>query len=237
MKVSIEWLNDYTPVTIPAKTLCDGLTLSGSKVESCDVLGTDIQKVVTGRIISIEKHPDADKLVVCQLDTGNQKLQIVTGATNVHAGDIVPVALDGATLPGGVIIRRGLLRGQQSDGMLCSVAELGCTVADFPEAAADGIFVLPAETPVGQDVVEYLHLLGVDAGAREGAGRNVPRCGDRSVDADRRHRHVVPAGEGRAGLRHCSACARRRRRGARQRRADLGRRVREVRGIHLSDRR
>lgn len=158
MKVSIEWLNDYTPVTIPAKTLCDGLTLSGSKVESCDVLGTDIQKVVTGRIISIEKHPDADKLVVCQLDTGNQKLQIVTGATNVHAGDIVPVALDGATLPGGVIIRRGLLRGQQSDGMLCSVAELGCTVADFPEAAADGIFVLPAETPVGQDVVEYLHL-------------------------------------------------------------------------------
>lgn len=158
MKVSIEWLNEYTPVTMPAKALCDGLTLSGSKVESCDVLGEDIQKVVTGRITSIEKHPDADKLVICQVDTGDRQLQIVTGATNVHSGDVVPVALDGATLPGGVTIRKGLLRGQQSDGMLCSVAELGCTIADFPEAAADGIFVLPAETPIGQNVVEYLHM-------------------------------------------------------------------------------
>ena len=158
MKVSIEWLNEYTPVAIDAKTLCDGLTLSGSKVESCEVLGAEITRVVTGRILSIDKHPDADKLLICQVDTGDRNIQIVTGAANVQAGCIIPVALDGATLPGGIKIKGGKLRGQFSDGMLCSVAELGCTTSDFPGAAADGIFLLPAETPIGVDVVKHLNL-------------------------------------------------------------------------------
>ena len=158
MKVSIEWLKDFTPIDQDKKTLCDGLTMSGSKVENCFVLGEDIQKVRTGRIISMERHPDADKLVICQIDAGEGILQIVTGAPNVHVGDIVPVALDGACLPGGQVIRTGQLRGQRSDGMLCSVAELGYTVADFPEAAADGIFLLPENTPVGLDIVDVLKI-------------------------------------------------------------------------------
>ncbi len=158
MKVSIEWLNDFTPITLAAKSLCDGMTLSGSKVESCDVLGADITKVVIGKITALAKHPDADKLQICQINSGERQLQIVTGATNVQVGDTVPVALDGATLPGGVTIRSGKLRGEQSEGMLCSISELGCTTADFPDAISDGIFILPADAPLGQDVVEYLHL-------------------------------------------------------------------------------
>lgn len=158
MKVSIEWLKDFTPIELDNKTLCDGMTMSGSKVENCSVLGEDIQKVRTGRIISIERHPDADKLVVCRIDAGEGVLQIVTGATNVQEGDIVPVALDGACLPGGQVIRTGQLRGQRSEGMLCSVAELGYTAADFPEAAADGIFILPENTPVGQDITDVLKI-------------------------------------------------------------------------------
>ncbi len=158
MKVSIEWLKDFTPVNLENKTICDGLTLSGSKVENCITLGDDIQNVVTGRIEKIQKHPDADKLVICQIDIGGQTLQIVTGAPNVHVGDLVPVAKDGAKLPGGVAIRTGLLRGQRSEGMLCSVSELGYTTADFPEAAADGIFLLPANTPVGQDIRNALKI-------------------------------------------------------------------------------
>jgi len=182
MKISIEWLKDFTPVELEPKTICDGLTLSGSKVESCDTLGEEIQLVITGKITSISKHPDADKLVICKVDAGDRLLQIVTGAPNVHAGDIVPVALDGSRLPGGVQIRTGQLRGQLSEGMLCSVAELGCTTADFPAAAADGIFLLPPDTPVGRDIRQVLHLNDVvidfeitsnrvDCFAAEGLGR------------------------------------------------------------------
>ena len=158
MKVSIEWLSEYTPITAGAKQLCDGLTMSGSKVESCLELGRDITKVITARITAIIRHPDADKLVICQVDTGDRPLQIVTGADNISVGCVVPVALDGATLPAGVKIKTGKLRGQLSEGMLCSVAEIGCTPADFPGAAADGIFLLPEDTPLGQDIVSYLKL-------------------------------------------------------------------------------
>ena len=106
----------------------------------------------------IEKHPDADKLVVCQLDMGDGQLQIVTGAKNLTVGDLVPVATDGATLPGGVKIKKGKLRGVVSQGMMCSIAELGVTLGDFPYAIEDGIFVLQEDCKPGDDVKEAIGL-------------------------------------------------------------------------------
>jgi len=135
------------------------MTLSGSKVEGFEVEAEEVSNVVVGKILAIEKHPDADKLVVCQLDVGQgEPLQIVTGATNVFVGAIVPVALDGAHLPGGVKIRKGKLRGVESCGMLCSIAELGVTEHDFPGTIADGIMIITEPCEIGQDIHEALGL-------------------------------------------------------------------------------
>lgn len=158
MKVTLEWLRAFTPISQDIKTFCDGMTLSGSKVEGHETLGEAISGVVTALIVNMEKHPDADKLLVCQCDTGSRQLQIVTGATNVRPGAVIPLAQDGATLANGVVIRSGLLRGVLSDGMMCSVSELGFTTADFPEASGDGIFLLDDRTPIGRDICEVLHL-------------------------------------------------------------------------------
>lgn len=160
MKLSMEWLSDFTPLTVDAKTLCNEMTLSGSKVEGCVELGQDIQNVRTARIARITRHPNADKLVVCQVDNGNETVTVVTGAPNVFEGAIVPVALVGAQLPGGVTISSGELRGVLSDGMLVSVQELGFTPADFPglDAAENGILILPEDTPLGVDIREVLGL-------------------------------------------------------------------------------
>ncbi|MEA4888216.1 MAG: phenylalanine--tRNA ligase subunit beta [Clostridiaceae bacterium] len=158
MKVTMEWLKEFTPIDQDIKSFCDNMTLSGSKVENHTTLGAAISQVVTGLILKIERHPDADKLVLCQIDIGGKVLQIVTGAPNVHEGAIVPVAVDGATLANDVVIHTGMLRGQLSEGMLCSVQELGFTPADFPDAADNGIYLLPAGTPVGQDISQILHL-------------------------------------------------------------------------------
>lgn len=185
MKVSIEWLKDYTPLELPAKAICDGLTLSGSKVEGCETLGASIQKVVTGRIVDLGRHPNADKLQICQLDVGladTPRLQIITGAKNVAVGDVVPVALHGASLADGTRINKGKLRGELSEGMLCSIDELGYTPADFPEAAEDGIFILKPDTPPGLDIRDVLGIHDtviefeitsnrVDCFAVEGLGR------------------------------------------------------------------
>ena len=158
MKVTLEWLQVFTPVNQDIRTFCDGMTMSGSKVEGHTTLGAGITGVVTARIVGIEKHPDADKLLVCQVDTGSGKLQIVTGAPNVRPGAVVPVAQDGAMLADGVVIHSGLLRGLLSEGMMCSVSELGFTIADFPDAAGDGIYLLADDTPVGRDICDVLHL-------------------------------------------------------------------------------
>jgi phenylalanyl-tRNA synthetase beta chain len=158
MKTTLEWLKDFVPLTQDDKTFCEGMTMSGTKVEDCTTTGAAISRVISGRITAVAPHPDADRLVICQVDLGDRTVPIVTGAGNIGCGDIVPVALDGATLSGDLTIRSGLLRGQLSEGMLCSVSELGFTTADFPAAAADGIFVLPADTPVGQDVRQILQL-------------------------------------------------------------------------------
>jgi phenylalanyl-tRNA synthetase beta chain len=157
MKVPYKWLLEY--VDLGNRTLQevgDALTLSGSKVEEIIETGKEIDKVVTARIIKTAKHPDADKLTVCQVDTGTEVIQIVTGATNIKEGDIVPVALHGSTLPGGVKIKRGKLRGVESNGMMCSEVELG--IAD--EDSVHGIMILPEGTPIGADIKEILGLNG-----------------------------------------------------------------------------
>ena len=131
MKTSIEWLQEYSDIDVDSVKLGDILTMTGSKVETIDMLGNDIKNVVVGKILEIEKHPDADKLVVTKVDVGNEKLQIVTGANNIKVGDIVPIAKDGSELPGGVKIKKGALRGIDSCGMMCSVGELNLNLADF----------------------------------------------------------------------------------------------------------
>ncbi len=159
MKVSYSWLKEYSDIEADIKNFCDEMTMSGSKVEEWKVLGEEISRVVAGKVLSIDKHPDADKLVVCKIDAGDGVIQIVTGATNVNAGDLVPVALHGSSLPGGIKIKKGKLRGVVSEGMLCSLSELNLTKNDYPEAIEDGIFILDRDIAPGTDMV---HELGLD---------------------------------------------------------------------------
>ena len=144
MDLSRRWLSDYVDISdVSDKEFADKITLSGSKVESYAVEGEDLKNIVVGRILSLEKHPDSDHMWIAKVDVGAvSPLQIVTGAQNLSVGDIVPVALDGSTVHSGKEIRSGNLRGVLSEGMLCSLAELGLTVHDFPYAVEDGIFVL-----------------------------------------------------------------------------------------------
>ena len=153
MKIPMSWLDDYTSLGVGAKEYSDGMTMSGSKVESFESAGDEIDKVVVGKITEINKHPDADKLVVCQVDVGDKTVQIVTGAPNVFEGASVPVALHGARLPGGVTIKKGKLRGVVSEGMMCSTDELGMS-----EERADGILILDGEPAPGQDIRDVLGL-------------------------------------------------------------------------------
>ena len=149
MILSRKWVNEYVDLSdIDNKTFCSEMTLSGSKVEGYEEEGSDISNVVVGKVLSLEKHPDSDHLWVCRVDVGaDEELQIVTGAQNLTAGDIVPVALVGATVINRKDhclekIKKGKLRGVESAGMLCSFDELGLTHNDFPYACEDGIFVL-----------------------------------------------------------------------------------------------
>lgn len=160
MKASVEWLKEYSDMDVDSITLGDKLTMTGSKVETIDQLGNDIKNVVVGKILEIEKHPDADKLVVTKVDVGTEKLQIVTGANNIKEGDIVPIAKDGAALPGGIKIKKGALRGVESCGMMCSVGELNLSVADYPGQIEHGIMILDKklEKDLGKDIVEVLNL-------------------------------------------------------------------------------
>jgi len=133
MDVPMLWLKEYTDVTADIKQFIEDITLTGSKVEGYTTIGGDIENVVTGQIKKIVKHPDADKLVITTVDVGKQReLQIVTGATNLKEGDYVPVALDNSKIANGVEIHSGSLRGILSEGMLCSIQELGFDLHDFP---------------------------------------------------------------------------------------------------------
>ena len=159
MKLSREWLGEYTTIGAPDKEYCDAMTMSGSKVEGWEVTGSEISRVVVGRVISMERHTNSDHMWVCKIDVGGEReLQIVTGAQNVNIGDLVPVALDGSTLPGGKEIRTGKLRGELSEGMLCSLGELGLEQRDFPYAIEDGIFLLEEDCLPGDDIREVCGL-------------------------------------------------------------------------------
>ena len=160
MKASVEWLEEYSDIDVDSVKLGDILTMTGSKVETIDSQGNDIKNVVVGKILEIKKHEDSDHLVVTQVDLGNEKVQIVTGANNIKEGDIVPIAKDGSELPGGVKIKKGLLRGKESCGMMCSVGELGLSVSDYPGQIENGIMILDKslEKELGKDIVEVLNL-------------------------------------------------------------------------------
>ena len=159
MKLSREWLGEYTTIGAPDKEYCDAMTMSGSKVEGWEVTGSEISRVVVGRVISMERHTNSDHMWVCKIDVGGEReLQIVTGAQNVNIGDLVPVALDGSTLPGGKEIRTGKLRGELSEGMLCSLGELGLEQRDFPYAIEDGIFILEEDCVPGEDIRDVCGL-------------------------------------------------------------------------------
>lgn len=158
MKSSLKWMQDYVDVdmTQDLQKFADTLTVAGIPVEHVEYWGNEIKKVVTGKILKIDKHPDADKLVVCQIDVGSEQLQIVTGAKNVREGQIVPVAVHGAHLPGGVKIKRSKLRGVPSNGMLCSAHELGFDDSVLLPEERNGIWILPEDTPIGVDAADYL---------------------------------------------------------------------------------
>ncbi|MGI6560165.1 MAG: phenylalanine--tRNA ligase subunit beta [Saccharofermentanales bacterium] len=158
MKVSFEWIKDFTDYKGDLQELVDGITLSGTKVESVELEGDGLKKIVTGYVMEAQKHPNADRLTVCQVDVGTEKYQIVCGAPNVASGQKVIVALPGAVLTEGYKIKKAKMRGEESNGMICSIDELGFTIHDFPLAAEDGIYVLPDDTPIGIDALEFLGI-------------------------------------------------------------------------------
>ena len=169
MNTSLSWIKAYVPdLDVTAQEYTDAMTLSGTKVEGYEELDADLSKIVVGQIEKIEKHPDADKLIICQVNVGAETIQIVTGAPNVHEGDKVPVVLDGgrvagghepgSRVKGGIKIKKGKLRGVESCGMMCSIEELGSNRDMYPEAPEEGIYIFPENTEVGADAVEVLGL-------------------------------------------------------------------------------
>lgn len=161
MKLSMKWLAEHVDLetNLTPRQFSEDMTMTGQKVEGYEVVGEDIQNVVVGGILSIQKHPDSDHLLICQVNVGQTApVQIVTGAQNVFVGALVPAALDGALLPGGKKIKHGKLRGVVSNGMLCSLGELGLTKADFPYAIEDGIFIIEEDCTPGEDIRKAVGL-------------------------------------------------------------------------------
>ncbi len=159
MKLSREWLSEFTDIKATDKEYCDAMTLSGSKVEGWEITGSEISNVVAGKVTEIVRHENSDHMWICTVDVGKgAPITIVTGAQNVKAGDIVPTAVDGATLPGGVEIHTGKLRGVESAGMLCSLKELGLDTHDYPYAIEDGIFILHEPCKLGDNIRDVLGL-------------------------------------------------------------------------------
>ena len=169
MDTSLSWIKAYVPdLDVTAQEYMDAMTLSGTKVEGFQRLDADLDKIIIGQIVKIEPHPDADKLVVCQVDMGQgEPVQIVTGAPNVEEGQKVPVVLDGGRVagghdgkmtPGGIAIKKGKLRGVESNGMMCSIEELGQSRELFPEAPENGIYIFPDSVKVGESAIKALGL-------------------------------------------------------------------------------
>ncbi len=159
MKFPISWLNDYVDIKdVSAKDFAHALTMSGSKVEGVENAGDEIKNVVVGKLLEVTKHQNSDHLNICQVDIGDGVVQIVTGAQNIKTGDYVPVAKHNSYLPGGVHITKGKLRGEPSNGMLCSYEELGLSKEDVPYAADDGILILPEPIAPGTDIKDVFGL-------------------------------------------------------------------------------
>ena len=160
MNLSRKWLNEFVDLPlseVPDRAFAEAMTVSGSKVEVTEDLSETCRNVVVGRVAAMEKHPDSDHMWVCSVDVGREEpLQIVTGAQNVSVGDLVPTALDGALLPNGMEIRTTELRGVRSEGMLCSLKELGLTVHDYPDAIENGIFIITEHCAPGDDVAALI---------------------------------------------------------------------------------
>lgn len=169
MNTSLSWIKAYVPdLDVTAQEYTDEMTLSGTKVEGYEKLDADLDKIVIGQIEKIERHPDADKLIICQVNVGTETVQIVTGAPNVKEGDKVPVVLDGGRVAGGhepgqrvqggIKIKKGKLRGVESCGMMCSIEELGSNRDMYPEAPEFGIYIFDDDAVVGESAVKALGL-------------------------------------------------------------------------------
>ena len=157
MNLSRKWLGEFVDVDANDKDFAEIMTMAGSKVETYARLDAEIKNVVVGKVLSMVRHENSDHMWVCQVDVGQgEPVQIVTGAQNVHKGDLVPAALHNSYLPGGVHITKGKLRGVASNGMLCSLKELNLTLNDFPYAIEDGIWILQEDCTVGQDINEVI---------------------------------------------------------------------------------
>ncbi|MDO5096693.1 MAG: phenylalanine--tRNA ligase subunit beta [Peptostreptococcaceae bacterium] len=162
MRVSLNWLKDYTDINIEPKKYADLMTMSGTKVETIEYVGDELENIIIGQILEILPHPDAEKLVITKVNVGQQEsLQIVTGANNISVGDIIPVAVEGAKLPNGVKIKKGKLRGVDSFGMLCSCEELGIDSKYVEEKSQNGIYILNDEFKVGDNAIEAMGLRDV----------------------------------------------------------------------------
>lgn len=159
MNLSKKWLNEFVLIDASPRDFSEALTMSGSKVEGYETEGAELSNIVVGRVDGLERHPDSDHLWICKINAGKEMpLQIVTGAQNLKVGDIVPVALDNSVIAGGKKIKKGKLRGVLSEGMLCSLSELGLTKGDFPYAIEDGIFVIEEDCELGQDIRSAIGL-------------------------------------------------------------------------------
>ena len=168
MNTTLSWIKAYVPdLTCTAQEYTDAMTLSGTKVEVYEAADRDLDKIVIGQIEKIEKHPDSDHLIICQVNVGAETIQIVTGAPNVKEGDKIPVVLDGGRVAGnhdgkmtegGIQIKKGKLRGVESNGMMCSIEELGSSREFYPEAPEYGIYIFPEDAVVGADAIEELGL-------------------------------------------------------------------------------
>ena len=169
MDTSLSWIKAYVPdLDVTAQEYTDAMTLSGTKVEGFEKMDADLDRIVVGQIDKIEKHPDADKLIICQVNIGTETIQIVTGAPNVKEGDKVPVVLDGGRVAGGhepgqrvaggIKIKKGKLRGVPSNGMMCSIEELGSNRDMYPEAPEYGIYIFQKDVEVGSSAISALGL-------------------------------------------------------------------------------
>ena len=171
MNTALSWIKSFVPgLDCTAQEYTDAMTLTGTKVEGFERLDEDLDKIVVGQVKKIDKHPDADKLVICQVDIGDRQIQIVTGAPNVYEGMKTPICLDGGRVagghdgsrtPGGIKIKKGKLRGIESDGMMCSIEELGSSRDYYPDAPESGLYDMGEDAVVGSDAIEALGLRDV----------------------------------------------------------------------------